>query len=131
MADKIYFHASPAANSIMQPMVANTMAVPSSPCTCTTATAARMCSSSFASVLGSLMRSRTLSRCMAKVKIKLIFASSVGCKLNGPIRIQLKLSVLLGAYPRVTGPSFKWVRVTSTIPHERITCTGQIFTRAR
>ena len=73
----------------MQPMVPKTMAVPSSPWMCTTATVARMWASSFASVFGSLTCSRTLSRCMAKVRMKLILASSVGCRLRGPRRIQL------------------------------------------
>ena len=42
------------------------------------------CSSSFASSFGSLMRLRTLFRCMAKVRMKLIFASSVGWKVKPP-----------------------------------------------
>ena len=42
------------------------------------------CSNSFASSFGSLMRLRTLFRCMAKVRIKLIFASSVGWKVKPP-----------------------------------------------
>ena len=54
------------------------MAVPSSPCTWMMAMGTSRCSSSFASSFGSLIRLRTLFRCMAKVRIKLIFASSVG-----------------------------------------------------
>ena len=58
------------------------MAVPSSPWTWMIRMGAARWTSSLASSFGSLMRLRTLFRCMAKVRMKLILASSVGWKVK-------------------------------------------------
>ena len=64
------------------------MAVPSSPWMWISRIGAIRCASSLASSRGSLTRLRTLFRCMAKVRIKLILASSVGWKVKPPSRYQ-------------------------------------------